>query len=145
MDFPFAFLAAGPESLKIALAMLIVIGTARLLDELFEWFNQPGLAGQILAGVVIGPGVLNWLQPSDFLAALAELGVLFLLFRVGLEVKPAELLQVGGTAMLVGVLGVAAPFLAVSHYSSSGAGRALKPYLPERLWWRPASALAHRS
>lgn len=112
MDFPFAFLASGPESLKIALAMLIVIAAARLLDELFEWFNQPGLAGQILAGVVIGPGVLNWLQPSDFLAALAELGVLFLLFRVGLEVKPSELLRVGGTAMLVGVLGVAAPFLA---------------------------------
>jgi Kef-type K+ transport system membrane component KefB len=51
--FPFAFLAASPESLKIPLAMLIVIGTARLLDEIFERVNQPGLVGQILAGVVI--------------------------------------------------------------------------------------------
>jgi Kef-type K+ transport system membrane component KefB len=110
--FPLAFLAASPEALKIPLAMLIVIGTARLLDEVFEQLNQPGLVGQILAGVLIGPGVLNWLQPTDFLAALAELGVLFLLFRVGLEVKPSELLRVGGTALLVGALGVAAPFLA---------------------------------
>lgn len=84
MAFLLAFLAATPESLKIPLAMLIVIGTARLLDEIFERLNQPGLVGQIVAGVVIGPGVLNWLQPTAFLNALAELGVLFLPFRVGL-------------------------------------------------------------
>ncbi len=112
MDLPFALLAATPESLKIPLAMLLVLGAARLLDEAFERFNQPGLVGQIVAGIIIGPGVLHWLEPTDFLAALAELGVLFLLFRVGLEVKPSELLQVGRTALLVGVLGVAVPFLA---------------------------------
>ena len=112
MDLPLAFLAATPESLKIPLAMLVVLGAARFLDELFERLNQSGLVGQIVAGIIIGPGVLHWLEPTDFLAALAELGVLFLLFRVGLEVKPSELLRVGRTALLVGVLGVAAPFLA---------------------------------
>jgi Kef-type K+ transport system membrane component KefB len=111
LPYPLAFLSATPESLKIPLAMLIVIASARLLDEVFENLNQPGLVGQILAGVVIGPSVLNWLQPTDFLAALAELGVLFLLFRVGLEVKPSELFQVGRTALLVGVLGVIVPFI----------------------------------
>ena len=112
VDLPIALLAATSESLKIPLAMLLVLGAARLLDEVFERLNQPGLVGQIVAGIVIGPGVLHWLQPTDFLAALAELGVLFLLFRVGLEVKPSELLRVGRTALLVGVLGVAAPFVA---------------------------------
>ena len=112
MEYPIAFLVATSESLKIPLAMLIVIATARFLAEVFERMNQPGLVGQILAGILIGPSVLNWLQPTDFLTALAELGVLFLLFRVGLEVRPSELLQVGGTALLVGVLGVAAPFFA---------------------------------
>ena len=92
--------------------MLLVLGAARFLDELFERLIQPGLVGQIVAGIIIGPGVLHWLEPTDFLAALAELGVLFLLFRVGLEVKPSELLRVGRTALLVGVLGVAAPFIA---------------------------------
>jgi Kef-type K+ transport system membrane component KefB len=72
MAFPLAFLAATPESLKIPLAMLIVIGTARLLDEIFERLNQLSLVGQILAGVIIGPGVLNLLQPTDLLDALAE-------------------------------------------------------------------------
>ena len=112
MDPPIALLAATPESLKIPLAMLLVLGAARFLDEVFERLNQPGLVGQIVAGIIIGPGVLHWLEPTDFLAALAELGVLFLLFRVGLEVKPSELLQVGRTALLVGVLGVAVPFVA---------------------------------
>lgn len=112
MDLPIALLAATSESLKIPLAMLLVLGAARLLDEVFERLSQPGLVGQIVAGIVIGPGVLHWLEPTDFLAALAELGVLFLLFRVGLEVKPSELLRVGRTALLVGVLGVAAPFIA---------------------------------
>ncbi len=111
MEYPIAFLVATPESLKIPLAMLIVIASARLMDEVFEHLNQPGLVGQILAGIIIGPSVLNWLQPTDFLAALAELGVLFLLFRVGLEVKPSGLLQVGRTALMVGVLGVIVPFV----------------------------------
>ena len=91
--------------------MLVVFGSAKLLDELLERLGQPGIVGQILAGVLIGPHVLGWLGPNEFLSALAELGVMFLLFRVGLEVKSSELMRVGGTASLVAVLGVAVPFL----------------------------------
>ena len=68
-------LASGPEAVKLSLAMLIVFASAKILDELFEPFNQPGIVGQILAGVVIGPGVLGWMAPNEFLTALAELGV----------------------------------------------------------------------
>ena len=53
MEYPIAFLAATPESLKIPLAMLIVIASARLLDEVCEHMNQPGLVGQIPAGAVM--------------------------------------------------------------------------------------------
>jgi len=91
--------------------MLVVFGSAKLLDELLERLGQPGIVGQILAGVLIGPHVLGWLGPNEFLSALAELGVMFLLFRVGLEVKSSELMRVGGTASLVAVLGVAVLFL----------------------------------
>jgi len=108
-EFAF-FLAGGPEALRIPLAMLIVFGAAKLLAELFELFHQPGLVGEILAGILIGPGVLNWVQPDNFLSALAELGVMFLLFRVGLEVKASELLKVGTTAAVVGIMGVLLPF-----------------------------------
>ena len=104
-------LASGPEAVKLPLAMLVVFASAKILDELFERFHQPGIVGQILAGVVIGPSVLGWMAPNDFLTALAELGVMFLLFRVGLEVKASDLIKVGPIATWVAVLGVALPFI----------------------------------
>ncbi|MEK7404595.1 MAG: cation:proton antiporter [Acidobacteriota bacterium] len=101
---------APAETLNIPLAMLLVFGSAKLLAEAFERLNQPGIVGEILAGVLIGPSVLGWIAPNEFLKALAELGVMFLLFRVGLEVKASELMKVGGTALLVALAGVVVPF-----------------------------------
>lgn len=100
----------GANVAHLPLALLIVFGTAKVLAEICERFGQPGIVGEILAGVVIGPSVLNWVQPDDILAGLAEMGVMFLLFRVGLEVKASELLRVGPTALLVAILGVIIPF-----------------------------------
>jgi Kef-type K+ transport system membrane component KefB len=97
---------------QIPLAMLVVFAAAKLLAELFERLGQPGIVGEILAGVLIGPQVLGWLAPSEFLRTLSDLGVMFLLFRVGLEVKASELMKVGGTALLVAVAGVIVPFFA---------------------------------
>jgi len=91
--------------------MLVVFGSAKLLAEVFERLRMPGIVGEIVAGALIGPAALGWIAPSHFLEALAQLGVMFLLFRVGLEVKASELLGVGGTAAVVAALGVAAPFL----------------------------------
>lgn len=106
-----AFLAVDAHGLAVPLSMLIVFGAAKLLAEVFERAGQPGIVGEILAGVVVGPSVFNWIQPGELLTALSELGVMFLLFRVGLEVKASELVQVGGTAALVAASGVVVPFL----------------------------------
>jgi Kef-type K+ transport system membrane component KefB len=110
--FPgFAFLAAGAQdAAAIPLALLLVFGSAKLLAEICERLNQPSIVGEILAGVLIGPSVLGWISPDQFLTTMSELGVMFLLFRVGLKVKASELLRVGGTATLVATLGVVAPF-----------------------------------
>jgi Kef-type K+ transport system membrane component KefB len=97
------------HGVSIPLAMLIVFGSAKLFSEILERLGQPGIVGEILAGAIIGPSVLGWIQPNEVLTALSELGVMFLLFRVGLEVKSSELMQVGGTAFLVALLGVLAP------------------------------------
>jgi Kef-type K+ transport system membrane component KefB len=99
----------GPAA--IPLSMLVVFVCAKLMAELFERMNQPGIVGEILAGVLIGPSVLGWLRPGDFLSALSDLGAMFLLFRVGLEVKSSDLMKVGGTATLVACSGVVVPFL----------------------------------
>jgi Kef-type K+ transport system membrane component KefB len=109
----FAFAVfTGPDQVKLPLAMLLVFGSAKLLDEIFERLNQPGIVGQIVAGVLLGPSVLGWLAPDNFLGALAELGVMFLLFQVGLEVKSSDLVKSGPTATLVALLGVVVPFFA---------------------------------
>ncbi|HWR53339.1 MAG TPA: cation:proton antiporter [Bryobacteraceae bacterium] len=112
MSFPPALLlaAAGPEATRLPLEMFLVFGCAKLAGELFERMRQPGIAGEILAGILIGPAVFGWVAPGQFLDALAQLGVMFLLFRVGLEVKASELMEVGGTALIVAVLGVILPF-----------------------------------
>ncbi len=100
------------DQVKLPLAMLLVFGSAKLLDEAFERLKQPGIVGQILAGVLLGPSVLGWLSPQDFFPALTELGLMFLLFQVGLEVKASDLMKSGPTATVVAVLGVAVPFFA---------------------------------
>ena len=94
----------------IPLSLLLVFASAKLLAEIFERCGQPGIVGEILAGVLIGPHVLGWMSPTEFLSVLSDLGVMFLLFRVGLEVKAAELLSTGGTAVVVAVAGVLLPF-----------------------------------
>jgi Kef-type K+ transport system membrane component KefB len=95
----------------IPLSMLVVFASAKLLAEIFERLGQPGIVGEILAGVLIGPYVLGWMAPNEFLSVLSDLGVMFLLFRVGLEVKSSELIRVGGTAMTVAIAGVVLPFV----------------------------------
>ena len=100
---------SGP-ALHFSLVLFLVFATAKIFGEIFERFGQPGIVGEILAGVVLGPGMLDWVQPDRIMTALAEMGAMFLLFRVGLEVHASELLSVGRTALLVATLGVVLPF-----------------------------------
>src|SRR5205085_4359608 len=104
-------MATAENPAAIPLEMLVVFASAKLLSEIFERLKQPGIVGAILAGVLIGPHALNWLTPNEVLSTLSDLGVMFLLFRVGLEVKSSELLQVGGTALAVAIAGVVVPFV----------------------------------
>jgi Kef-type K+ transport system membrane component KefB len=97
---------------------------AKILAELFERLRQPAVAGEILAGVLIGPSVLALAAPSEITDLLAEIGVIFLLFTVGLETKPASIFKVGKQAAIVAVLGVVAPlffgWLLMKAWGSSG-------------------------
>ena len=95
---------------NVMLAMLIVFVAARLLREVMERLKQPGIVGEILAGILIGPHVLAWIHPTEILTTLSELGVMFLLFRIGLEVKPSQLLRLGGTAVTVATCGITLSF-----------------------------------
>ena len=106
------FLAADiGHGTTVLVALFIMLVAAKLMAELFELLRQPAVVGEILAGILIGPSVLGWVEPSEIITTIAEIGVIFLLFTVGLETKPAAIFRVGGRAVAVAVLGVVAPFL----------------------------------
>lgn len=97
---------------ELLFSLVIMIIFAKLLAEIFERLRQPAVVGEILAGILIGPSILGLVKPNEMLSTLAEIGVIFLLFTVGLETKPQAILRVGGRAFVVAVLGVIVPFIA---------------------------------
>src|SRR5688572_11198902 len=110
LPFLFTFSADGAD--KVLFTLFVIFTAAKLSAEIFERLRQPAVVGEILAGVIIGPSLLNLVEPSDVTRALAEIGVILLLFTVGLEINPTALFKVGGRAMLVAVSGVIVPFIA---------------------------------
>jgi Kef-type K+ transport system membrane component KefB len=95
----------------ILLSLFIVFVAAQAGAEIAQRLRLPGVVGEIVAGCVVGPSVLGWIAPSEPLDVLAEIGVVLLLFAVGLETRLSDMRRVGGSAFAVGVLGVIVPFL----------------------------------
>jgi Kef-type K+ transport system membrane component KefB len=94
----------------ILLGLFVIFVAAQVGAEIAQRLKLPGVVGEIAAGCLIGPSVLGWLHPSEALDLLAEIGVVLLLFSVGLETRLDEMKRVGRSAFLVGVLGVIVPF-----------------------------------
>lgn len=129
------------DMMEVLFAMAVILALARLGSIIFAKLGLPGLIGEILVGVIIAniaggafmTDVLNIdvAVPNDnyeVLHVLAELGVIFLLFSVGLETKVKDLLGSGKAAFLCAVLGVILPFiagfaliLALGDYSTNAA------------------------
>lgn len=93
----------------VLLDILIVLVAAKAAAELAERFKLPAVVGEIVAGIVVGPSVLKLVEGGEVLHTLAELGVILLLFQVGLEMDIGELGAVGRSALTVAVLGIVAP------------------------------------
>ena len=88
-----------------------VILATKLLGEVAQRLGQPAVLGELLAGVLLGTSALGLFDPRDpVLHALADLGVLVLLFQIGLHTDLRSLRRVGGTAMMVAGVGVVLPF-----------------------------------
>jgi Kef-type K+ transport system membrane component KefB len=99
------------EHLAEILGQLFVLLLAtKLGDEVFKRIGQPPIIGEILAGALVGPAVLGWYEINAETMLFAEIGVVLLLFQVGVETRLHDLVRVGPTALAVGALGVALPF-----------------------------------
>ncbi len=97
------------SGLLVALAAIIL--ATKLLGEIAQRLGQPSVLGELLAGVLLGGSALHILDPHDpVIHAMAELGVLVLLFQIGLHTDLRSLRKVGGSAVMVAVVGVAVPF-----------------------------------
>jgi Kef-type K+ transport system membrane component KefB len=103
---------AAADTAAVLTDLFLVLVAAKLGDEVFKRIGQPAIVGEILGGVVVGPSVLGLVAVGEVLRVFSELGVVFLLFWVGLETRLSEMRAVGRIALSVGGAGVVVPFLA---------------------------------
>jgi Kef-type K+ transport system membrane component KefB len=96
----------------LLLALIAIFVAAKLFGELAERIGQPAVLGELAGGVIIGVSGLHLVDPHDVtIHLLSELGVILLLFLIGLETDLHKLMQVGGSAAAVAVVGVVLPFI----------------------------------
>src|SRR5215467_8077362 len=91
--------------------LFVIFVWAKFCGEVFEQLHLPAVVGEILAGVLIGPYGMHLVVPSDAIREVGEVGAIFLLFTVGLETQPKDLLSVGRTSLYVALAGIAVPLL----------------------------------
>ena len=96
---------------EIIRELAIVIISAKLFQLLARKLHMPPVAGQILAGLMIGPSLLNLIPTSDYLSAMAEIGVILLMFSAGLETNINQLKASGFKATLIACFGVFVPLI----------------------------------
>lgn len=89
--------------------LFVLLLAAKLGDELFKRLGAPTLVGEILGGALVGPSLLGWYEIGPETQLFAEIGVVVLLFQVGIETRLGDLVRVGATAAAVALLGVAVP------------------------------------
>ncbi|HCU10762.1 MAG TPA: cation:proton antiporter [Gemmatimonadetes bacterium] len=109
----------------LLLVIAAVLLTTRALSVLAERFGQPAILGELVGGVLLGASVLGILDPADLaIHTLAQLGLLILLFEIGLATDLRALTREGGTAAVIAVVGVVLPFvIGYAALSAMGIGR----------------------
>ena len=87
------------------LILLTILLAARILGELAARLGAPSVIGELAAGVLLGPSLLGWVEPSTVIRLLAEIGIILLLFEVGLETDVLRLIRTGTKPLVVAAAG----------------------------------------
>jgi Kef-type K+ transport system membrane component KefB len=142
--------------LPILVQLVVIIAAARAFGALARRVGQPSVVGEIVAGLVLGPSLLGWLAPDLFAAVfhprlegvgrslsdalvekvmtvVAQVGLIFLMFLVGLEFEGGHVRSSGRAVLLISLAGVAVPF---------GLGAALGPAIHPHLEPHPTAGVA---
>ena len=99
------------ETHTFFLHLLVILLTARVFAELAARLQAPSVIGELVAGVVLGPSLLGWVEPVNAIKLLAEVGVILLLFEVGLETDVGRLVRTGLKPVVVALAGFGLPLL----------------------------------
>lgn len=107
------------EAHQFFLSLFLVLIVARILGELFAKYGIPSVLGELCAGVLLGSSVLGWVEPNEILKILAEIGIILLLFEVGIDTDFQRLKDAGAKSFTVAIIGVILPLIAgfcVAYY-----------------------------
>ncbi|WP_026499099.1 cation:proton antiporter [Butyrivibrio sp. WCD2001] len=99
------------DTIQILRDLFIIIVMAKLFGLIARRLHAPQVAGEIIAGLLIGPTLLNLVNPSDFLSGMAEIGVILLMFSAGLETDIDKLKKSGLKATILACTGVGVPLV----------------------------------
>lgn len=99
------------ETHVLLLQIAGILVAARLFAELASYYRIPRVIGELVAGVVLGPSVLGWIEPNELIRLLAEIGIILLLFEVGLETDLGRLVRAGSNAIRLALAGFFVPLI----------------------------------
>ncbi len=111
------------------LQLVLILFFARIFGDLASRFGAPSVIGELIAGVILGPSLFNLVQPSEAIQLLAQIGIILLLFEVGIETDVSKLVSSGWKALSVAMVGVIAPFIFGYTLSIYGFGFDVLPSL----------------
>lgn len=99
------------EAYEVFKDLAIILVAAKLFGLIARKFKTPQVVGEIIAGLIIGPSLLGWVETTDFLSEMAAIGVVLLMFTAGLETDLKDLKETGVTAFFVALMGVFTPLV----------------------------------
>lgn len=99
------------EAYSVFLDLALIIVTAKFFGLVARKIKMPQVVGEILAGLIIGPCILNWVQLTDYISKTAEIGVVLLMFGTGLETNLNDLKKAGPKAFIIACMGVLVPLV----------------------------------
>jgi Kef-type K+ transport system membrane component KefB len=99
------------ETHDFFLYLLVILLTARIFAELATRMHAPSVIGELFAGVALGPSLLGWIEPVEAIKLMAEIGIILLLFEVGLETDVKRLVSTGLKSFVVAIAGFVLPLV----------------------------------
>ena len=115
------------DSVRFLLDLAVLLFTAKAFGIAAKKLGAPEVVGQIAAGLLLGPAVLGWVTETDFLAQMAEIGVMMLMFEAGLETDLQKMRKTGLKATIIAFAGVVVPIVSgmllfMAFYGFGGPG-----------------------